>query len=203
MIAQRADPFDLDLDDVAGDERTDARGRAGEDHVARQSVITDVMNSMMTAQSKTMSRVLPFCFVSPFTRVTSESAEGSRSVSMHRPERAEGVEALAARELHVLLLQVAGGDVVRAGEAEDDAAPVAARMLRAALPMTMASSPFEVDALRLRRPDDRPVRWQNSARRFQKNDRLGRRLVAELLRVLRVVAADGDDLRRRLVQTHR
>src|SRR5437762_8168081 len=35
-IAQRADPFDLDFDRVTRIQRTDARRRAGEDHVAGQ-----------------------------------------------------------------------------------------------------------------------------------------------------------------------
>src|SRR5205814_1106632 len=55
---------------------------------------------------------------------------------------------------------------------------------------------LEVDALRLRRADDRPVRRQQRARRLEKNDRLRRRLVAELPGVLRVVAPDADDLAR-------
>ena len=159
--------------------------------------MTEVMNSMIAPQSKTMSRVLPSCFVSPLTRVRSESAAGSRSVSMQGPRGQKRVEALAARELHVLLLQIARGDVVGAGEAEDDAAPVVAADVARGLADDDGQLPFEIDALRLRRADDRAVRSEHGGRRFQKNDRLGRRFVAELLRVLGVVAADGDDLRRR------
>src|SRR5438132_766431 len=54
---------------------------------------------------------------------------------------------------------------------------------------------FMIDTLRLRRPDDRSLVRQQRGGRFQKDDRLGRRFVAELLGVLGVISADGDDLR--------
>ena len=135
--------------------------------------MTAVMNSMIAPQSKTMSRVLPSCFVSPFTRVRSESAAGSRSVSMQGPSGEKRVEALAARELHVLLLQVAGGDVVRAGEAEDDVcASRRGGRSRAGLPMTMASSPSKSTRCDCGGRTIVPFGSSTRGRRFQKDDRL-------------------------------
>src|SRR5204862_6940846 len=104
-----------------------------------------------------------------------------------RAERAEGVEALGARELLVFFLQVARGDVVGAGVAED----------RPLLADDDGQLAFVIDALRLRRADDRAVWRQDRAGRLQEDDRLGRRVVAQLLRMIRVVAPDRDDLRRR------
>ena len=111
---------------VARGERADAGGVPVRITSPGSSVITEVMNSMMASQLKTMSRVLPFC--SDLAVDARAAARARRRIEIGldaRAEGAEGVEALAARELHVLLLQVARGDVVRAGEAEDDVAPVA------------------------------------------------------------------------------
>jgi hypothetical protein len=56
---------------------------------------------------------------------------------------------------------------------------------------------FEIDALRLQRTNDRAVRIEQRTGRLEKDDRLGRSFVSQLLRVFGVIAADGDDFRRR------
>ena len=58
-----------------------------------------------------------------------------------RPDGAEGVEPLGAGELAVLLLQVAGGDVVGAGDAEDGVARLRGRGPREPVAQTTAISP--------------------------------------------------------------
>src|SRR5207237_1248385 len=109
-------------------------------------------------------------------------------------DRAEGIETFPAGELHVFLLQVARGDVVRAGEPENVVAPRFTRdVLRFASDDDRQFS-FEVDALRLRRAKDRPARRQKRAGWFEEDDGLGRRVIAQLFGMVRVVAAHGHDL---------
>src|ERR1043165_2079599 len=195
-IAQRADPLDLHFDDVAGRERPDPRGRAGEDDVARQhghdrgdeldehAAVEDHLRGVAVLLRGAVHARLD---VQPLGIELGLDA---------RPDRAKRIEALAARELDVLFLQVARGDVVAAGEAEDDAAPRIARDVLRLPAEDEDELPLVVDALRLRRPDDGSGRRQQRARRLEKDDRLRRRLVAELFGVLRIVAPDADDLAR-------
>ena len=120
------------------------------------------------------------------------------SVSIHGPDGAERVEALGARELHVLLLEVARGHVARARVPEDVARARSARAtLFARLPMTTASSASCSTRALSGGRTIAPPGPSERRRRLQEEQRLGRHLVAELLGVRRVVAADADDLRRR------
>ena len=83
-------------------------------------------------------------------------------------------------------------------EAADDFAPIRARDVFRPRADDDRQLAFVVDALRLLRTDDRPFVRQQRRRRLEKDDRVGRELVAQLLGVIGVVASDGDDLRRRL-----
>src|ERR1041385_5774609 len=170
-IAQRADPLDLHFDDVAGRERPDARGRAGEDHVTRQHGHDrgDELDEDAAVEDH-LRGVAVLLRGAVHARGDGEARRVELGLDA-RPDRAKRIEALAARELDVLLLQVARGDVVAAGEAEDDVAPRIARdVLR--LPAEDENElALVVDALRLRRPDDGPVRRQQRARRPEKNER--------------------------------
>ncbi len=88
------------------------------------SVMKDEMYSMISGTLKNMSEVLPFCLSSsPPPRLSSRVVTSTlRRVEVGldpRSERAERVEALGAGPLTVLGLQVARGDVVGDGVAED------------------------------------------------------------------------------------
>ena len=124
-IREHADPLDLDLHDVAGLQRPDAGGRAGQDHVAGHEGHDrgDELEERRRGEDH-LRRASVLAHLAVHARGHAEI--GRIEVGLDaRPDRAERVEALAARELHVLLLQIARGDVVRAGEAAHVVAPVA------------------------------------------------------------------------------
>jgi len=58
--------------------------------------------------------------------------------------------------------------------------------------------PLELDLLRLRRQHDRFAAIDETRWRLEKDEWLGRNIVAELTRVLEIVATNTDDLRRAL-----
>ena len=68
-----------------------------------------------------------------------------------RPEGAEGVEPLGAGEAAVLLLEVAGGDVVGAGDAEHGVARLRRRGPRQPAAEHHGDLPLVLDLLALRR----------------------------------------------------
>ena len=114
-------PLDLDLERVARDERPDALGRPrrGSRRPARASSCGS-RTRRASARRRSCAPSSRPAAGSPLTRQrTRDVARGSSSVSIHGPTRAERVEALRARELHVLALQIARGDVARARVAED------------------------------------------------------------------------------------
>jgi hypothetical protein len=53
-----------------------------------------------------MSRVLPFCFTSPFTRVVTANIGGVEICNDPGTHRTESVEPFATRELNVLTLEI-------------------------------------------------------------------------------------------------
>src|SRR5512142_1699330 len=126
MIAQRADPLDLDLDRIAGSERTDARRRAGEDHVAghERHHGRDELDEHV-AREDHVARIAVLPDLAVHARNEAQGCDVEIGLD-HRTDRTERVEALPPRVLHVFLLQVARGDVVAAGESENVLAPVAA-----------------------------------------------------------------------------
>ena len=78
-----------------------------------------VSHSITSGTGKISSRVLECCRFSPLTQPSTSSSDGIEADGDARADRREGVEALGARVLHVLGLQLAGGDVAQAGDAED------------------------------------------------------------------------------------
>ena len=112
-----------------------------------------------------------------------------------RAERAERVEALGPGPLPVLLLQVARGDVVGAGVAEDDLVGP----LRGHLPAEPADDDGQlalvVDPLgQRRRVGDGLPGTDHRGRRLEEDQRLVGHLAAHLAGVLGVVSADRDHL---------
>src|SRR5579872_2951211 len=198
MVAQRADPLDRHFDDIAAVERADSRRGAREDHVARlqRHHRRDELDEEV-ARKNHLARpsVLFDLTIDPRHEREVPGVELRLDV---RPQRAKSIEAFGARELHVFFLQVARGDVVPAGEAADDIAPSCTRDVLRALADDDRQLAFVIDALRLLRTEDRPFMRQQRGRRLQKNDRVGRNVVAELFRMVGVVPSDADDLRRRL-----
>src|SRR6185369_3784041 len=123
-IAQYADAFDLDFHRVARAQRTDSRRGAGQDHVARleRHHGGDELDEKITRENH-VARVAVLADLAVDARLQRERGDVELRLDAWA-DRREGVEAFAARELHVLLLQVARGDVVRAGEAAHVVAPL-------------------------------------------------------------------------------
>jgi hypothetical protein len=122
-----------------------------------------------------------------------------REVGAHpdrRPERAEGVEPLGAGETAVLLLEVAGGDVVGAGDAEDGVARLRRRGPGQAVAQHHGDLPLVLHLPALRRQHDRHVGADQRRGGLEEEERLLGHGVAELFGMLGVVAADRHDLAR-------
>ena len=115
---------------------------------------------------------------------------------MQGPIGAEGVEALGARILHVLRLQLARGDVVEAGDAEHVVHRVGGLDVRGALADHHRHLGFVLDAAGPRRNPDLVVGTDHRALRLEEHQRLGGQLLVHLGRVILVVQADADDDRR-------
>src|SRR5580698_7039218 len=178
-ISERADSADADFHDVAGGQRTDARGRAGGDHIPgfQRHHLRDEADYNINGKDhfRRVSRLFPDSIHVGFDG----DAGGIELRFDDRAEGAERVEAFAARELHVEFLQVAGGYVVEAGVAEDvgaDAFDVFQVM--AAAGDDDGQLAFMVDALRDARVDDRFFGSDDRRWGFKKNERLGGRVVA-------------------------
>jgi hypothetical protein len=113
-----------------------------------------------------------------------------------RADRAEGVEALGAAPLAVGLLEVAGADVVGDRVPEDDARGAGGGHVLHRLADDDRQLALEVDPADARRAADGRVGPDDRGRRLDEQHRGAGHLVAELGRVLGVVAADGDHLGR-------
>src|SRR5271170_574737 len=118
-IAERADSANADFDDVARSQRAHTRGRAGGDYVAgfERHHLRDEADYNINGKDHFLrvSRLFPDSIHVGFDF----DAGGVELRFEDGTEGAESVEALAAGELDVEFLQVAGGDVVEAGVAED------------------------------------------------------------------------------------
>src|SRR5208282_122524 len=118
------------------------------------------------------------------------------AVGDHGSDGAEGVEAFAAHPLRLFALQIAGGEIIYAGVAEDVGAYVIAR----GEPVAAAGDHDSQFALIVGvrgslGPKNRSARRQQGRGRFEKQQRLLRNFVAKFGGVLAIVAADADDLR--------
>src|SRR5580692_7119106 len=118
-ISERADSADADFDDIASDQRPHTRGRAGGDHVARLKRHHLRNEADYSINGKDHFRRVSRLFPDSIHEGFDGDARGIDLRFEDGAEGAESVEAFAAGELDVEFLQVAGGDVVEAGVAED------------------------------------------------------------------------------------
>ena len=118
-ITQHADSRNADLDSVSGDERTDACGRAGGDDVAGKQGHHAGDPANQEGARINHERGVAGLAHSVVDARFDEDVGGIELGFDVRTDRAKGVEAFTARELHVSLLEVAGSDVIQAGVAEN------------------------------------------------------------------------------------
>src|SRR5258708_29051243 len=122
-IAESADPLDLDLDLVAPAQGAHSGRRAGQDQVARRERHDrrDELDDDVAGEDH----------LSGIAVLADHAVDPGLQREAHRLDlgvdawanRAERVEALSASELHIFLLQIARGDVVRASEPQHVVAP--------------------------------------------------------------------------------
>src|SRR6266508_5361480 len=117
-VGQGADAFDAHFDGVAGGDRLDPGGGAGEDHVAGQQRhhMGDVRDQGRYVEDHVLGTAeLAYLLVD----LAAHLEVGRVQLRLDpRADRAERVEALRAGPLRVGALQVAGGHVVGAGVTE-------------------------------------------------------------------------------------
>ena len=162
------------------------------------SVITLVMWATRVGMSKIRSLVEPSCTRSPLRWVWTRtpSAKSLRVEVGLDPgaERAEGVEALGAGPLPVLLLQVARGHVVGDRVAEDHVGGLLRRHVAADPADHHGELALVVDALRLRRVEDLVAGADHGGVGLEEHQRLLGHLAAHLGGVRGVVLPDRDHL---------
>src|ERR1051326_1419037 len=171
-IAQNADPFDLHFDGVAGVQRSDACRRAGEDHIAgkERHHLRDELDDRVAFEAHLLG-VAVLLDRAVHARLNAQ-ARGIEIALDVRAEGTEGVEGLGAGELHVFLLQVAGGDVVRAHESLHEVTPSRRRDVLRFAADDDGQLTFVIDALRYCWTDDRAARREDGRRRLHEDDRL-------------------------------
>ena len=113
-----------------------------------------------------------------------------------RPERTRGVEPLAAEPLLLAALQVAGGDVVGAGDAQDRAPGLAGSGALQPVAQHDRDLPFVLDPLALGRQHDQRVGTDDRGDGLEEDHRLGRDRLPALLGMIPEVEADAHDLAR-------
>ena len=131
----------------------------------------------------------------PLTKPSTRRGPVPSPVAMHGPIGAKVSKPLQ-RVLRFLLLQIARGDVVHAGEPEDVVPRVSRGHAMRAPADDDAELGFVIDAADARRTADRIARPDHGRRRLDEQQRLGRQRLADFSRVILVVEADADDLRR-------
>src|ERR1700739_4024890 len=172
-IAQHSDSGDADLNDVAGDQRAYAGGRTGSDYVAGIE-----RHHAGNPPHQKGARI-------NHQRSAAGLAERGVDASFHeniagieirfnvRTNGAESVEAFAARELYVALLDVAGGDVVQAGVAKNvGQGIIRIAQMRAAAADDDGEFAFVLDALGIGGEDDGFTGADERRRRLEKHERL-------------------------------
>jgi len=111
-----------------------------------------------------------------------------------RPEGSEGVEALGPGPLAISFLQVPGGDIIKAGVAQDIILRLFCRHIPAAFAYNHGHLPLVVHLLAGGGIDDLAAGWQDGGRRLEKEYWLLRKRHLQLLGMLDVIQAHADNL---------
>ena len=156
-------------------DRPDARGGAGEDDVAGQQRehLGDVRDQVRRRRRSSATCGRPGV-VSPLTRARTARSSTSSPGTIHGPIGHERVEALGAGPLRVGALDVARGDVVGDGVAEDWSSARSGGTSLVTLPMTTASSASWSTSLGPVGQHDRVVGADHRGVRLEEQQRRGR-----------------------------
>src|SRR5262245_57074447 len=172
-IGERAHAADLDHDTVAGHERTDPRRGAGRQDVAglERHEAGHVLYQGRDREDELIGvRVLAAVAVHPAFDLELRRVEAHGDAGSEGRER---IEALGARVLDVLLLQLAGGDIAQAGDAEDVMGRIGGAHARSRPADDDGHLRFVIDAARPGRGANRFLGADDRRRRLQEHERLG------------------------------
>src|SRR5271154_3432026 len=158
-IPQLPDARDRYFDSIAGHNRPDALGRASRDQVSgfERHDLRDVTDDNIKRENK-IPRVagLPHFAIDAGFDLNASPRIDVNVVGDHRTNWAECVETFGTRPLTVFLLQIAGGEVIHAGVAENVGTNVVAvGELAAAAPDHDSEFTFVVGALGISWPENR------------------------------------------------
>src|SRR5690348_9926767 len=197
-IPQRTHAFDADFHHIAGLHRADARRRAGGDQIAgkqRHNLGNEADYNIEGKDEIAGGALLAHLSVDACLHV--HARPGVNFVADDGADGTEGVEALGASPLAILVLQVAGSDVVEAGVAEDIRPHVITLgEMAAAAADDDGELAFVVHALRERGgPANFACGMEQGRVGLEKDQRLGGNGVAQFLGVLDVIAAHAHNLR--------
>src|SRR5258708_23991985 len=133
--------FDRDFDSVAGDHRSDALGSAGCDQVSRFEGhdLRNVTDHYVERENKIL-RVAGLPHIAIHPGFDLDAGPGIEAVGDDGSDRAEGIAAFGAGPLTVFVLQIAGGEIIYAGVAEDVVAYVIALGEKVAAPGAHAAA---------------------------------------------------------------
>src|SRR3954452_8772094 len=207
LVGESADAFDGDGDLVADGERPDACRGAREDHVAgeQRHGLGDVDDQILDSVDHLAGAAELALFAVDGELDRQVGGRLQVQVRLHpRAERAGGVEALGPRPLLLALLDVTGGDVVRAGVAEDHVLDALARHLAAHPADDDGEFGLVMDVRREGGVLDLVAGADHRGGGLEEGEGDVRDLVAQFLRVVGVVAAVRHDLvgQHRRQQTH-
>ena len=197
-ISQPADARDRNFDDIAGDYRPDPLGRAGGDQVAgfERHDPRNVTDDDIERENK-IPGIARLPHVAVHRGLDLAARPRIKAVGDQWTDRTESIEAFGAGPLAVFVLQIAGGEIVDAGVAEDVRVYVIAIVEAVAAPRDYhAQFPFIVGARGDLGPKNCSARPQKGRWRLKKKQRFLRNLMAEFSRMFTIVAAHADNLRR-------
>src|SRR5579862_3421001 len=160
-ILQRAHAGHCDLNRISGHYWANSFGRAGRDEVARHQRhgIRDVSDDHVERKDE-VTRIALLLDLAVHARFHIHAHPRVEPVSHERPHRAERVEALGAGPLAVFVLQIAGGEVIHRGVAENVRPYIfALGQFVAATCNDHAEFALVVSALRDFRPANGTSRW--------------------------------------------
>lgn len=166
-VRQDTGAGDLDLDPVAGREGPDTRRSSGQQDVARLE-----RHHARHEDQELENRELHIGRPAALALLAAHAGDDLERVEVGLDgdggtQGAEGVERLGAGEGLVAALQIAGGDVAGAGDAQDGRGGLLVRRLREGAAYNDGDLALEVDALALLGQNDRSRRSDDRRRGFQ------------------------------------